>query len=212
MDYIQFNKDKILIFVILFFLIISLSFSSKFKRCKNKESHDIENFVFLKQPNEITCGPTCGAMVLQYYGKDVSIHKVSIKSQTHWFDFLSIPYGMTFPNMLHSALNDLGLSCSLVKQGTLQDIEYYVSENRPPIVLLRNREYEWHYMVVIGYDKDNFKLAEPNWKGCRVVNKNKFLNAWKFNSNLKGNDYYDIAIIDILSFIGIYPCTMIVPN
>ena len=40
------------------------------------ERHEILGFACMSQPDEITCGPASIAMVLNWYGKEVSIKEV----------------------------------------------------------------------------------------------------------------------------------------
>lgn len=149
-------------------------------------SYQLKNFSKLeKQHDDITCGPTCASMVLNYYGKSVTcmdiedhiLHKTNVGGKTIGF---SLPSGISY------GLNYYGIK-NRVKRSNLDFIKLYVSKNRPVIVLLRSDTDLWHYVVVIGYTTEDILIADPN-SGQKewILNKN-FIGSWKFATDMNGN-------------------------
>lgn len=176
------------------------------------EAHVIEKFPLIKQPDQITCGPTSALMLLKYYDNDVTLDLVKSKSKTHWFDYGSEPIGMTAPDVLVGALNVLGLPSTMM-EGDIPSLKKFISNDRPPIVLIRSGEYTWHYVVVIGYDKDNVIVADPSWGMRRTLKNKDFHGTWSFATDMSGEDSTDKLVAGLLSNLAeVHPFTMIVPN
>ena len=77
---------------------------------------------------------------------------------------------------------------STMQKGRLIDIKYYVSQNRPIIVLLRSGYQYWHYVVVIGYTETKLTIADPGGYKHDMDNET-FLNAWNFYADMQGRPY-----------------------
>jgi hypothetical protein len=74
-------------FPLLVFLVITIIAIVNFwpSYYKYSESYEIQGIDFLIQPDEITCGPTSATMLLNRYGKHVTVHDVEGKTKTQWF-------------------------------------------------------------------------------------------------------------------------------
>tara|TARA_Y100000034_G_scaffold43496_3_gene53075 strand:- start:8202 stop:8834 length:633 start_codon:yes stop_codon:yes gene_type:complete len=178
----------------------------------NPEKHSIEDFPLVEQPDQITCGPTSALMLLKYYGNDtITLEEVKAKSKTHWFDYGGSPIGMTAPDVLAGALAQLGLPCEMMK-GSFSNLHYFISKNRPCIVLVRSGEYTWHYVVAIGYDKKCVTVADPGWGKKRFLDRDDFGGAWEFSTDMNGTVSKDKMVAGILSLAEVHPHTLIVPN
>lgn len=151
------------------------------------DSYEVKNFKFLEQPDQITCGPTSATMLLKTYGKDVTLKDVKGKTKTQWFKWNGEPVGMTSPDLIATALTKFGVK-SKMSRGNLEQIKYYVSQNRPPIVMLRSGNVYWHYVVVIGYDKKNIIVADPGSGKREVMKTEHFVGAWTFRTDMDGKD------------------------
>jgi len=183
-----FIKKKKWNFIALAMFVVVLSFNDEELVCvKHPSSFMINGFPLLTQPDGITCGPTSAAMVLNYYGKNVSIDEVKGVCQTHWFPFNDCPVGMTSPDFIKHAFKHYDISAKIVNTD-LNHLKYYISENRLPVVLIRSGLSTWHYVVAIGYDKESIMLADPSGDIYYVSNEH-FKNAWSFNSDLRGSDF-----------------------
>jgi Peptidase_C39 like family len=147
----------------------------------------IANFPVMKQPDAISCGPTCCSMLLNYYGVAAAITKLKEIAGTRLFKMGDDEVGFTWPSKVQKSLTTFGLASTLKKEAELNDVVQSVEQNRPPIVLVRSSQKTWHYTVVIGHrNGDLFKLADPlgytYWLSART-----FENAWAFKGDLRGN-------------------------
>ena len=152
------------------------------------DSYKIANFKFLQQPDEITCGPTSATMFLNYYNISTTIEEVQKRTKTHWLTYHDKSIGMTSPDYIPKALNEFGLHASL-KEGTLDQIKQYVSQNRPVIVLVRSGFKTWHYIVVIGYDENTIYIADPSSGQEEEMSVENFISSWNFSTDMTGEKF-----------------------
>lgn len=175
-------------------------------------SFTIQNFPLLKQPDNITCGPTSTAMLLNYYGCNATIDEVKKKTKTQWISYKGESIGMTAPDLVLYALNHFNIP-SKIYRTSVDKIKYFVSQNRPPILLVRSGLKTWHYVVVVGYDQQDFLLADPAIGNIRKISLKDLEDAWSFKGDLRGvkfeeNDYWRHA----LEVVEIQGQTLIVPK
>ncbi|MDX1401545.1 MAG: C39 family peptidase, partial [Kiloniellales bacterium] len=150
-------------------------------------SYEIEDFPLIAQPDQITCGPTSIAMVLKHYGLTRSVDEVKVKTKTEWFDIDGNKIGGTSPEYIKIAMNHFGVPSTLEK-GDLAKLKYYISQNRPPIALVRSGKRTWHYVVVVGYTKNTIITADPGGGVREVLPLDDFMGAWEFSKDLYGRD------------------------
>ena len=172
-------------FVLAVVFVLVVVYSISLIKHNYPEEYLIEDFDFQKQPDQITCGPTSAAMVLKYYGHDVSVDSVKDASKTEWFKYDGQSIGMTAPEYIASALRKYGVPAKQ-KTSTINQLKYFVSQDRPPIVLLRSGFYLWHYVVLIGYTADSFIIADPNDGKQIIISSEDFLGAWRFELDMNG--------------------------
>lgn len=170
---------RILCIVFLCYLILGYEQQSP-------NSYKISGFPLEKQPNQITCGPTSIHMSLLYYKKDVSLNDVIKKTKTQWFLHKGNPIGMTEPFSIVRTLKDYGFRPKVIF-GDISTIKYYISQDKPVIVLVRSGKKLWHYMVAIGYNDKDMIFADPANGEERFVSFNDFANSWSFRTDLHGN-------------------------
>ena len=166
------------------------------------------NFIdLLTQPDDITCGPTSAAMLLRYYGKDVEIDKIKKITRTVWFNKGGKDFGMTAPELVRRSLQHYGLN-SFVKYGNLHDLERIICKNNPCIVLLRSGEWNWHYVVVVGYDSEFIFFANPTNGEIVGLSRSEFYRSWEWSGDMRGNDcsWY---VAFWLRALEIYPCSYV---
>ncbi|MCG9128088.1 T9SS type A sorting domain-containing protein [Candidatus Poribacteria bacterium] len=89
-------------------------------------------------------------------------------------------------------------------------LDYFIRESRPCIILLKSGDKSYHYVVVVGYDKEDdvYLLADP-WGVFRWINKTELDTQWSFRENsgtLKGSFLSTV----IESYAN--PFTLIVPK
>lgn len=146
----------------------------------------LPDFPVMKQPDSISCGPTCCSMLLHYYGLAVGINKLKEIAGTRLFKMGDDEVGFTWPSKVQKSLTTFGLATTMKTEAKLDDVVTSVEENRPPIVLVRSSRKTWHYTVVIGHRLGRvFKMADPlgytYWLTART-----FQDAWAFNGDLRG--------------------------
>lgn len=186
MDFLKKRKWSLLA-TILLAIVVLLNYE-QYMPVSSPPSFKLNGFPFLEQPDQITCGPTSAAMVLQYYGKDVSIQQAKKVTKTQWFSYNEQVVGMTSPDFIQHVFKHFGVPAR-IHVTDFGHLKYYVSQNRPPVALVRSGLKTWHYVVVIGYDEENIILADPGWGKTRIVSMEIFEKAWNFTSDLRGTDF-----------------------
>ena len=142
----------------------------------------LEGFPVLRQPDPISCGPTCAAMVLRYYGVE-EVGDLMRPSD------LRVRLERLLPAGLEEALESRGVGAT-VGRGSLEDLVERLDQGRPAIVLVRINPVLWHYVVVVGYrgHPAQFRLADPYgeayWVEGEVLDR-----AWAYDGDLRGNRY-----------------------
>lgn len=174
---------------------------------------NINEFTFLEQPDGVTCGPTCVAMLVSTYGKETTVEEVRRFTKTDWFEWGDVRVGMTVPEYMPKGMEKLGLPAKL-KYGSLSHLKYYLSKGYPPIVLLRSGKQTWHYVVFIGYDDLHVYLADPSWGKKISMDIEVFLKAWDFSGDMGSNEYDSGTDLlrNLLKWVEIHGNTYIVPS
>lgn len=142
---------------------------------------------FEAQPDDITCGPTCGVMLLRYYGTDVKVNDLKSKTKTAWFSWNGKDVGMTAPIYLRAGIEAFGQN-AVLGYGTLDRLKSLVARGKPCIVLLRSSEYSWHYVLVTGYESDVIYFANPTDGKLQACPEKDFVGAWNWTSDMYGRD------------------------
>lgn len=150
-------------------------------------------------------------MVLQKYNKSVTIVDVKRLSKTVWFQYKQSDIGMTTPDYLVLAMNQLGLPVRMM-QANIHLLKYQVSQNKPCIVLVRSGEQTWHYFVVIGYDAEYLEIADPGNGKISKMKKEVFLKCWSWETDMNGEYCQHSYLITLLEMAEVYPNTMIFPR
>ena len=150
-------------------------------------SGSLSNFPLLTQPDDISCGPTCAAMVLQWYGINAGIQRCKTKAGTRWFQLGGYKVGMTLPSGVSDCLNAFGVPASVVR-GSVNDVKRYIDQGRPPILLVRSSVKTWHWVTAIAYYDDGarIKLSDPSGQQW-VINNGALNGAWTFSTDMSGN-------------------------
>jgi len=204
--------NQIILAVISILVVSAATYKTVVDSFNGPKNWEILNFPLVEQPDQITCGPTSALMLLKYYGNDtVTLDEVKLQSGTHWFDYDGEPIGMTAPDVLATALSELGLP-SKIMEGTMSSLKRFIHEGRPPIVLVRTGDYSWHYVVAIGYDKDNIILADPGWGTREVLTNECFHGSWSFTTDMDGEEIDESIVAGLLSLAEVSPFTLVVPD
>lgn len=166
-------------------LLLSYWFTQKNQVYSYPEVFEIVFDTLIKQPDLITCGPASTTMVLNCYGVNVKFDEVKDKTKTEWFYYDNKPIGMTSPEFITSTMNFFIVPAKL-KRGSLDELKYFVSSNRPVIVLLRTGQTTWHYVVVVGYTKEIMIIANPFSGKIEKMNLQHFVSSWEFTTDMSG--------------------------
>ncbi len=138
------------------------------ERPQHLKENEINNFPIIQQPDEISCGPTCCAMIIEYYTQEKpDIEIIKKYAKTTWYSDDNTKIGMTIPFYIKIALSKYGIE-SDIKKGNLDLLKAYVDNNRPPIVLLRSGLQYWHYVVVIGYNENQITVSNRSPKPTEI--------------------------------------------
>jgi predicted double-glycine peptidase len=186
--YIGVALKKYIIPVILMVIFAGFFSFQSFNRSPAPPTYKIDEFekYIIAQPDSITCGPTCGTMLLNYYSKNVSLDEVKKESLTEWFRFDDGKnFGMTAPDALRVSLHKFGLK-SRVRHGNVGQLKKYISEGKPVIVLLRSSNTTWHYCVAFAYDETTIRLGDPGSGHARSMTIETFVKCWKFTHDMHG--------------------------
>jgi hypothetical protein len=144
----------------------------------------LDDFPLIQQPDPTSCGPTCVAMELRYYGAD----RVSVPPSAGELRFR---VRMMSPQGLAEDLARHGITAR-VDRGDLGLLVTAIDQGRPPILLVRLSPYMWHYVVAVGYQGrgQRFRLADPlgrmSWIDAEDLER-----AWAFEGDLKGRRLED---------------------
>lgn len=90
------------------------------------------------------------------------------------------------PYKIVSAVRKSGAGVAFFKNGTLTKLKDIINEGRPIILLVRTGTVKWHYIVVIGYKKTKFLIADPAENGLIWIHKDKLYNSWLYEYRLNG--------------------------
>lgn len=205
------NLIEVIISIILLLTSFYFTFKSNYEEKNTYESYFISNFsAFKMQNDDISCGPSCASMILDYYGKFHLYEDVRTETKTEWFSYDHTKYGFTTPSNIQKTLLNHKVYCNYFR-GNLRKLENCIVKNKPVICLVRSGKYTWHYVVVIGYSNNNIYLANPSNGLLECVSKKIFYESWSFYGDLAGRNYsfFDSMIL-LLRTVEIYPNIMIV--
>lgn len=185
-----------------------LYFAGRVERT-HPDEYSIEFDSLVSQPDEVTCGPTSAAMILQHYGKGVSVEEVAGHAKTHWFRYRNKPIGMTSPDYLCVAMQRY-LSVEL-KYGNVDVLKHYVAQGRPCIVNVRSGSDSWHYIVVYGFTQEKIKFADPGGGVLREMDIITFDRCWGWTHDMNGTEC-SRTLCTLLRCAEVYPYSFIVPD
>lgn len=172
--------------------------------------YSIPNFPLVAQDDHISCGPAAAKMVLQFYGKNVSLEEIRKVAYTTWHRNANHVIGLTIPTNLRNALECHGVHCWL-KVGSIRELKVAVSQGKPVIVLLRSGERLWHYVVVVGYNPAGIIVADPGGGIRYEISEAVFVAAWNWDADMRGNQV-SVIYKRLLELTDTHVQTMIVPE
>lgn len=125
-----------------------------------------------RQNYDWSCGPTALRTVLYYqYGINLTELEIALVSGAN-------TNGMNDANF-EIGLKNLGLKSKESDTGTLNKLKSFLIKHKLPIVHLVMPDGCGHYMVFVGYDKDNVFLSDPISGKIVKYGISFFLGVWK---------------------------------
>lgn len=176
--------------LIIFFVILFFALFLDKKQEELPKEFLIKNFPKFQQPDEISCGPSCVFMILQYLNIENDFDKVYKLTYTKWFDSENKKIGMTFPDLIVNCFDHYKIKSHIKSQSDINFIKSNITKNKPPIVLVRSSKLTWHYMTAIGYNENNLIFSNPSTGEYEEVNQEVFLNSWNYLGDYHGNNYF----------------------
>ncbi len=206
MKFFPYSTELRYISVILFgFILIAVGAT---KERSHPDAYLVPFLDVVQQPDDITCGPTSVAMLVGHYkGLKVSVDEVKNYTRTVWYSKNGNDFGMTAPSFIQEGLKQYGIE-SIVKQGDLDRLKHFVGMGKPCIVLVRSAEWNWHYVVVVGYGGGIIYFANPASGSVEGLSEKEFYNAWSWSGDIHGRDC-SWWIAFLLRSLDVYPRTMI---
>jgi redox-sensing transcriptional repressor len=154
-----------------------------------------DRFKPITQPDDISCGPTCIAMVLGYYGKSAGIGPIKTKAGTQWFSAIDwngkpVKFGMTHPNNMVAPLESYGVAADRAKGQGIADIKRCIDSGRPCILLVRSGWDTWHYITAVAYHRTDglIRIADPGDGKFYNLSESQIATGWRY-SGYYGNGH-----------------------
>lgn len=150
------------------------------------------------------CGPASLKMVLAYYGVEKTEAEVAKECGCD-------PDLGTDDISIKKAAESYGFKVEIQNEASFEDIQYWLDKKVPVIVdwFTRGRaDYgdsevpDGHYSVVVGLDKDNIYLQDPEIGKMRTLDCNDFMRVWFDFKNDHITSWKDMIIRQL---IAIYP-------
>lgn len=116
------------------------------------------------------CGPASLHMVFDYYGLAATEKQIAKKADT------TTKLGTTGGNMVRTA-KLYGFKALLKDEANFKDIQAYLNKKIPVIVDWFSTD-EGHYSVVVGLDKQNIYLQDPELGTMRSMDRTTFFRVW----------------------------------
>ena len=120
---------------------------------------------------KILCGGAAAAMVFRYWG-DVQA------DQNQFAPLLDRAAGGLATGVLANAIEDRGWR-TVRFIGSIESVADLLRDGRPVIVLLKERNDRFHYVVVVGTTGTHIVVHDPARGPSRSVPVRKFLDAWE---------------------------------
>lgn len=179
------TRELFIIFLGLLFPIIIGIYS--FNKRIHPISHMLQFTELVQQPDDITCGPASISMLMSYYDKDLTVNEIKKITKTVWYNYDGRDFGMTAPELVRLSLSHYGFRSHL-KYGKIDNLKFTIALGKPCIVLIRSGEWNWHYVVVIGFDQEYIYYANPSSGEIEGLSTNEFDNSWNWSFDLHGRE------------------------
>ena len=168
------------------------------------------DFIIMKQFDK-NCGPNSTQMVLYYYRNHKRLKHIWALGDIHTLEL------GTWPHELRQVLNEAGIPAHWYSEEALDDVRYYIRNNRPPILLLRLSNTTYHWVVAVGYDTryNEILIADPNgrfkwWRAEDLLD--SWSLEWQAEYAKKNREWYEFEFdVGLFDDFHLAPYTVIVP-
>ena len=124
-------------------------------------------FPFIKQFDEMDCGPTCLRMITKFYGKNLS--------SEHLYELANLTRVGTSLGNLADAAEAIGMSSLAI------NVNYLTLKNEVPVPCIAYWQ-QRHYIVVYGFKKNKIQIADPGF-GLIEYTEQEFKKGWLSQKN-----------------------------
>ncbi|MBP6409772.1 MAG: peptidase domain-containing ABC transporter [Pseudarcicella sp.] len=131
----------------------------------------MSKFPFIKQYDQMDCGPTCLRMITKHYGKNLSGEYIR--------EITSLSRGGTTLGGLADAAEAIGMSSLAL------NIDFETLKNDLPLPCIAHWR-QRHYVVVYGFKKDKVQIADPAF-GLIDYTEIEFKKGWLPQKNTQEN-------------------------
>lgn len=136
-----------------------------------------------RQDTDYTCGVTALQSILGYYGIDKRLDELAAAAKSSPED------GTSYKNIADYAKAQ-GFAVSIRTKMTLEELKRYIDKKQPVLVVIQawaestssyssGQNEDGHYVVAIGYDKNNFYFMDPSTLGhYTYIPTDEFVSRW----------------------------------
>ena len=141
------------------------------------------------------CGPAALRMVLLFYGIDKSETALAKRCRSKRSIGTSARY-------IAAAARSFGLQAFVKDFADISDLEDWVEKRNTPVIVSWFSTDDGHYSVVVGVDKENIYLQDPELGHIRTMRLDTFKRVW---FDFRGDFLKNKRSIVIRRMIVIYP-------
>jgi ABC-type bacteriocin/lantibiotic exporter with double-glycine peptidase domain len=117
------------------------------------------------------CGPYALKMVFDYYGKNISIKEIAKEAKT------AIAFG-TGPKKMVNAAKFFGFNAVYKEKFSINELSKLVNKKKIPVIVNWFSENDGHYSVLVGINKTEIYLQDPEIGKIRKIKVKDFLKVW----------------------------------
>jgi ABC-type bacteriocin/lantibiotic exporter with double-glycine peptidase domain len=150
----------------------------------------------LQQPGQ--CGPATLAMVLDYFGVKISLPELVTLTKCQPAEHSA---GTAATDLLKAA-RYFGLTGVVQSKATIDDLRWYVGEQKIPVIVNWFSENDGHYSVVVRITAEHIYLRDPEFSTIRKMTLKNFDKIW---FDFDGGFQNPKLRLRVRRFIAIYP-------
>lgn len=178
-------RSTSMVILLLFTLVLtSFLYSGNVEASGDPTVSKVKNLIRLpltRQDTDYTCGVTALQSILGYYGIDKRLDELSAAAKANPEE------GTSYKNIANYATSQ-GFDVNIRTNMTLDELKGYIDKRKPVLVLIQawteshyaaDRDEDGHYVVAIGYDKNNVYFMDPSTLGhYTYIPTTEFVSRW----------------------------------